>query len=200
MAHRKLKKVDLDRLPSNNRDSPNNPPEVKPVIRSVKKQKKAIIATEVRNITTSLFAEVVLPAIKSAITDFVTNGIEMVIWGQGSNSPSRGGRRRRRNYGGIYGHRDSRDTHSRRPARGRTASMSIDDIYFDTREDAKLTLGRLHERVAEYGWATVGDLYALVGLTSDHTHERYGWDHLGNSRIRHTMDGYIIDLPEPIYN
>jgi hypothetical protein len=76
--------------------------------------------------------------------------------------------------------------------------MELDEIIFDNRADAEATLASLLNLIAEYEWATVGDLYSIIGWSFDYTHERYGWNSIGNPNIRWTQSGYLIELPEPV--
>jgi hypothetical protein len=196
MAKRPL---DLKKLPSNNRITVEDPPfDTKMEVRVRTKGKpKSGLAADVRDISSYLYEDVILPAVKSAITEFVTNGIDMIIWGTGG-SPNRRARGGRTNYNRAYSPRERTNTRTPR-YRSTRDSMEIDEISFVHRQEAERTLAHLLELIAKYGWATVGDLYQVVGWTSNHNHERYGWSGLRDVRIIHTSDGYLIDLPEPEY-
>jgi len=75
----------------------------------------------------------------------------------------------------------------------------FEDIFYDNRDDAEQVLGRLMETVAEFDVATLGDLYSMVGLTTNYTHESYGWDDLSGCTVHYSTNGYVIDLPDVIY-
>ena len=96
------KKINLDALPSNNLDS-SNVKDLSPVTSGqVKTARSGGFAHEVRNIGNSLFEEIILPAIKSAIVDFFSNGVSMVMFGA-NGQPSRRGRGQHRSYNKMYG-------------------------------------------------------------------------------------------------
>ena len=153
---------------------------------------------EVRDISSTLFEEVILPAAKNILTDFVSSAVEMLLYGGGeSRGPSRTtrGGHRRRNYNKSYDRRSP----SRRSRAKVNRGHEVSDLYFDDRADAEIILGMMYERLQDYGVVTVGDLYSMVGKTSNHNHEQIGWVTLDRSNIRHTVDGFIIDLLEPEY-
>ena len=192
MARRKL---DISSLPSNNQENIDKNLEVITTGR-VKTAKGSGLASEVRNIGNSLFEEIILPAVKSAIVDFFSNGVNMVMFGRESMS-RRGGRT---NYNKMSRRRQpnrSRQAPNRR--RAQQVEEVFEDVFFDNRNDAEAVLGRMMELIADYGWATVGDLYSLVGLSTNYTHERYAWDDLRQCRVQYTTEGYVIDFPEAEY-
>ena len=195
MARRNL---NLNRLPSNDRE-PREDKDVSIVTSGgIKTRKGGGLAKDVRTIGNSLFEEIILPSIKSAIVDFFSNGISMVMFGKDSVG-RRGGQTA---YSKQYQRGRQRGRTNRRGPAMRNIRQTeevFEDIFFDERGDAELVLGRMMELTAEYGWATVGDLYSLVGLSANYTHERYGWENLGRCRIQFTTEGYVIDLPEPDY-
>jgi len=163
------------------------------------------ISNEVRSISSNLFEDVLLPAVKTGISDFLTNAVEMLFWGSSQDGRRGNSRGRRRSYNTMYNGGRSRYTPTRPQTRVAGRSLHVartDDIFFADREDAATTLSEMIERIAEYDWCTVGDLYNLVGISSlgDHTLERYGWDNLDNARLVRDGRGYRLDLPEPIYN
>lgn len=187
------RRVELDKLPSNNREKPEALTQI--TRQPVKMRRGDNLASNVRNIGNSLFEDIILPAVKSAIVDFFSNGVSMMMFGQDEG-------RVRRGRGNVAYHR----MHDRRespPMRRRQANFQqqdvLEDIYFESRSDAEATLGRMMERVAEYKWATIGDLRTLVGFPSNYTHERWGWTDLRGCRVLPTSDGYLIDFPEPTY-
>lgn len=191
MANRKLR---LDKLPSNNLTTPNE--EVSIITGGVKTRRGGGLAREVRNIGNSLFAEIVMPAIKSAVVDFFSNGVNMMMFGSDSQ-PRRG---QPRSYNKQYRERRRGSARQRSPNRRIERTQEVfEDIFFDRRDDAQLVLGRMMELVADYGQASIGDLYSLVGLASNITHEGWGWDDLSRVRVHYSSEGYVVDFPEPEY-
>lgn len=81
--------------------------------------------------------------------------------------------------------------------RERAYKLKLEEIIFDTREEAEKTLDSLLNISACYGIATVSDLYALAGITSTLTDDKYGWNNLRSVKVCKRHDGYIINLPMP---
>ena len=194
MARRKL---DINSLPSN--DSEPRDKDISVVTTGrVKTRKGGGLANNVRNIGNSLFANIVLPTIKSLVLDFFNDGLRMAMFGQDSSAGRRDGRHT--SYNRMHNQR--RNTRRTRRSSNRNVRRTeevFEDIFFDERHDAELVLGRMMELIAEYGQATIGDLYSLVGLSPNYTHESWGWEDLRRCRIQFTTEGYLIDLPEPYY-
>jgi len=194
MAKRNL---DLDNLPDNSilpwNGTDNEAPKVK--ARAVKKESKRTVADDVKDISSGLFETVILPTVKSLITEFVNTGIQMLVWGDRPNN----------NFGSRYsgGYTNYSQRHFTAPTDRRSPRVSrgtVDTIYYDSRRDAEYVLGKMIETIARYGWATVGDLYSLSGLTGTPLNETYGWTNLSSATIINTMDGFVIDLPVPEYS
>lgn len=76
------------------------------------------------------------------------------------------------------------------------AGFEFDDIIFDNRGDADLVLDQLESAIANYGMASVLDLYDLAGLTcQNYMADKYGWTDIQSARVARTRDGYILQLP-----
>ena len=200
MAERKL---NLEDLPSNSFSSqaPDEPEPITAVTTgNVKKGRKRRVASDIRNATAGLYDEILLPAFKGIISDFVANALDMLLFG-GQN-----GYRGTNRYGGSQrSYHNMYQQRQKPPQRGRMVSGSPrsvmeEEIYFMRRPDAEAVLAQMFERVAKYGWVTVGDMYTLSGATAHHTTERYGWSNISQANVLKTPSGWIIDLPEPEYD
>jgi hypothetical protein len=151
-----------------------------------------------RNIGDYIMWDVLIPAAKSTITDIITNTIEMIFYGEGSSRST--GRHIRRDrtrsfvsYSSLYDNK-SKET----PTRSRNRSRHrFDDIIIETRGDAEEVLSQLVELIDMYNVASVSDFYDSVGLTSEFTDHKYGWDNLSKAHIYPVRGGYVIDLPKP---
>lgn len=146
--------------------------------------------------------DVLIPAVKEVITDIVTNGIEMLVYGDSARS-SRSGRLRRErgrsyvSYSSMYDSpRAERVRDTRRLPSNRHA---FDKVVLSTRSDAELVLDGLVELISMYGEATVADFYSAVGLQVDYNDNKYGWDTLATASVERVRGGYILVMPKPIY-
>lgn len=77
--------------------------------------------------------------------------------------------------------------------------QAFQEIIIETRKEAENVLSHLSTMIAEYGTASVSDLYDLVGMPfNSYQNVKWGWTKLVGSHIIKTHAGYLINLPEPI--
>ena len=94
-----------------------------------------------------------------------------------------------------YSDRDRRDDRRNDYARNRSR-YDFDDIILDDRGEAEEVLRQLDLLIADYGVASVSDLYDLVGATAPYTGNRYGWTNLRNAQAVRLHDGgYLLKMP-----
>lgn len=152
---------------------------------------KLFLSDDVVDVKSYAVFDVLVPAAKKAISDIVTNGIDMLLYGEtGRNrksSPSS-----RVSYRSYYEREDrDRDRLNRR----RSTSYSYDDIVLETRAEAEDVINRLDELINVYGMASVADLYDLVGVSGQHTDNKYGWTDVRSATHTRVSDGYLLKLP-----
>jgi len=197
---------EIQDLPGNSNKEKRN----KPVTQGTRlKDKRGFIG----NVSESLFGgkadgvghyivfDVLVPALKSTISDIISSGIEMLLYGEarGRSGPSRRTFGDRVSYGGYYRDREQRSSRGSSSSRHRIAPSRLTEIVVDYRADAEEVISSLNDQIKEYGVATVADFYDLVGLNTEWTDNKYGWDAiLTYDNIRQVREGYIIDLPRPI--
>lgn len=156
------------------------------------KFRDVFIAEDVSNVKSYIVMDVLIPAAKKAISDIVSNGIDMILYGEtkGRKSSVNASYISYRDYG------LKRD--DRRPSsRGRNA-FSYDEIIFDNYGEADDVITRMGELLDTYGVVSVADMYDLAGLTCDFTFNKYGWTSIRNAEVRRSGDGYVIKLPNPL--
>lgn len=150
------------------------------------------ISEDAKNVKSYVFGEVLIPAIKKAISDIVTDGIDMILYGESR----RGGKRSTvdrvsyRSYSDYSRPRDARPVSS--------ARYSYDDIILDSRGEAEEVLARMDELMDTYGLVRVADLYDLVGISGDYTDNKYGWTSLRSAEVVRVREGYTIKMPRAI--
>lgn len=151
------------------------------------------ISEDAKNIKSYVFGEVLIPAVKKAIFDIITDGIDMILYGG-----SKGGRKRstadRISYRNYY----DRDTISRDTRAVTYSGYSYDDIILATRGEAEDVLARMDELIDTYRLVRVADLYDLVGITGNYTDNKYGWTNIRNAEIVRVRDGYMIKMPRAV--
>lgn len=160
----------------------------------VKKFADVFVAEDVTSVKDYILMEVLLPAAKKAISDIVTNGIDMLLYGEPrSKSKSR---ESKTSYTKYYNDRD-RDYDRPSRSRGRYG-YDYDDIILDTRREAEEVLDRMDDLIDNYGMVSVADLYDLVGISGNYTDNKYGWTNLRSADVQRVRDGYLLKLPKAL--
>lgn len=165
------------------------------------------IKDDAQSVGEYLIFDVLVPAAKNAVSDLVTTGINMLLFGENKapggvkrsgdssyvsyNNYYRGSSGYSRGYG--YG-----DTREYRPAsQPRERVKKFDQVEVPSRQEAEDVLNALVDRTIRYGMASVADLYDLAGVPSQFTDNDWGWDHAEGARIERSRHGYIIRMPQP---
>lgn len=186
------------------------PKRAKVISGSVKTKKKGLgkkvtelfVGEDVDNVALYILHDVLVPAAKNTISDMVSGGIEMLMFGE-----QRGGRTRRdgnksyisynqprgrTTYGG------NRSIIGRSDMTARTSNRHMDDIVFETRGDAESALTAMFDILEEFHTVSVNDLYDIVGITASYTDANFGWDNLSRATVTRTREGYLLELPKAI--
>lgn len=160
----------------------------------LEKAKGLFISDDAANLKSYVLMDVLIPAFKKAISDIVTNGIEMILYGETGrsrrNSPSGSV-----SYRNFYDRRDSDRRQLNSPVR---TGYSVDDVVLETRGEAEDVLARMDELIEMYGVVSVADLYDLIGVTGNYTDNKYGWTNIRNAEPIRVRDGYLLKLPKPL--
>ena len=169
--------------------------------RSLRRQfKETFIGGDARTAFRYMMLDVALPGIRDAVLETLQQGLEKLFLGDsrrrsGSTTPQSGP------YGYVNYSSYSRPSRMSAPQRvmsrlGRSRH-DFDEIILPSRTEAEDVIDQLFDLVSRYDTATVSDLYELVGITSSHTDQKWGWTDLRGAGISRTHDGYLLDLPEP---
>lgn len=161
----------------------------------VKKFADVFIAEDITSVKDYIVNDVLIPAAKKAISDIITNGIDMILYGEARGKDRRRDTGSRVSYTKYYERDRDRDYD-----RGRTrrSVYDYDDIILDTRGEAEDVLNRMDDLIDAYGMVSVADLYDLVGISGNYTDNKYGWTNLRNAEVRRTRDGYLLKLPKAL--
>lgn len=172
----------------------------KVIVGSAKSRKKGemqkfadvFVSEDISNVKSYLFMEVIVPAIKKAISDVVTNGVDMILYGE-SGRNRKNSTTTKVSYGKYY----NNDIEPRRslPSGG----FDYDEVVFETRGDAENVLDAMNDIISQYGIVSVGDLYDLANISSDNfMANKYGWKDISGCKAVRVRDGYILKLPKAI--
>lgn len=164
----------------------------------VKKFADIFVAEDVTSVKNYIINDVLIPAAKKAISDIVTNGIDMLLYGEAKGrSRDRDRSSSRVSYTKYY----ERGRESERDYDRHTTRRSVydyDDIILDTRGEAEEVLNRMDDLIDAYGMVSVADLYDLVGISGNYTDNKYGWTNLRNATVQRVRDGYLLKLPKAL--
>jgi hypothetical protein len=169
----------------------------------VRKLADIFISEDVASVKNYIFMDVLVPAIKKAIYDIVTNGIDMFLYGGTgkTSSGSSGGKVSYRSYydqksGSSSSHRSSEST------RRTTDAFDYQELVYRTRGDAEGVLSQLQDVIARYGVASINDLYDAIpddmmpNVSVPFTSTNYGWMSLNGVKSVRVRDGYVLTLPK----
>lgn len=226
----------------NNMHLDNNDEEVE-VIKVDKKDLKPVVATQPKKANKNLIGrlvsgvvgpegasgigeyineEIIKPAIKNAIldtatsglnviVDSITSGIQMAIFGEkgrpvnrygsasryrGYGNPS-GGYNNRTNYTSRYTSQQPEPVTDRTRTVGRSSRHGVDEYVIEDRYDAAEVLTQLTEAADNYNSVSIADYYDLIGVASVYTDNDYGWtmDSIVRATIVTVRGGYVIKFP-----
>lgn len=207
MAEKKIKK---DEFPSNSKTTEKKEKEaIRTVTKAVVVEKNKpllarLLGGHMQQVGTYILWDVLLPAAKSTISDIISGGIEMALYGEPGTSSKRRGRLKRDRDRTYVGYNSMYDKPSRRSrqqeSRGGSRHSSrhqFDDIIIESKPEAEEVLTVLVEAVEMYESCTVADLYEAVGLPTNFTDHKWGWYNLASAYVKRDRFGYSLVLPKP---
>ena len=147
------------------------------------------ISEDASNVKSYVVMDVLVPAIKKAISDIVVNSIDMIL-GTGGGSRAKTGNKV--SYRSYYDEKDRRDSGRYRS----TERFEYDDIIFESRGEAEIVRRQMIDIIGRYGVVTVADMYDLAGLTAPYTSNNYGWMNVSSAEAVRVRDGYVLRLPK----
>lgn len=177
---------------------------VQKVVKSPVKTKKneirkfadIFISEDVASVKNYIFMDVLVPAVKKAIYDIVTNGIDMFLYG-GSNKSKNGSAGAKVSYRNYYDQKNNTTHHGSESNRSNNG-FEYDDIVFNDRGEAEAALQQMHDAINRYGIVTVADLYDMAGLTAPYTSQKYGWMSVNGVSVVRVRDGCVLKLPRAV--
>ena len=152
-----------------------------------------IISEDAKNVKSYVIGDVLIPALKKAVVDIVTDGINIIFYGGARSGGSRS-TADRVSYRNYYDRGGTSSSHYR----SNNTGYSYDDIVLNSRGEAEDVLDRMYELLDTYGLVRVADLYDLVGITGNYTDNKYGWTSLRGAEIVRVRDGYMIKMSRAV--
>lgn len=161
----------------------------------IRKFTDVFISEDVDSVKNYILVDVLVPAVKKAISDIVTNGIDMLLYGESKHSNA-GTTASKVSYRSYYDKKSGDDRLARYSTTHTRVGYDYDNIILDTRGEAENVLSRMDELVSTYGMVSVADMYDLVGITGNYTDNKYGWTDIRNASVVRVRDGYVIKMPK----
>lgn len=162
----------------------------------IKKFFNEFVSRDARNVKEYIFGDILIPAIKKAISDIVRNGIDMILYGETERSS-----RNRNLYDSVsYRNYSSMSTKIVNPAPRMSSGymFAYEDVILSSRGDAEAALSTMDEIMNAYGLVRVADLNEFLRVPGDFTDNKYGWTDIRSAEIYRVRDGYKIKMPRAV--
>ena len=157
----------------------------------VHKLADVFFSEDISNVKSYIIGDVLIPAFKKTIVDMITNGTDMLVYGESRSRK----RRSDSDYVSYRSYSDRRD--DRREPRARSR-FDYEDLVFESRGAAEAVRDEMQDALEDYGVVIVADMYDAAGLTAPYTANSFGWTSIRNSEVVRVRDGYVIRLPRPM--
>lgn len=145
------------------------------------------ISEDAANVKSYIILDVLIPAVKKAVWDIITNGADMILYGgKGGGKHKSGTKISYRNY-----YDEPKDTRQRIGTR-----FDYDDLIFCSREECESVREQMIDLIDTYNFVTVADMYDMAGLSAPYTSNKYGWTNIRTAETVRVRDGYILKLPK----
>lgn len=177
----------------------NKPEKVIKKVANAKLKKKSefqkiaetFVAEDLNKVKNAVLMDVIVPAVKKVISDIVTNGIDMLLYGEVKHTKN--GMTSKIGYNSLYNGQAKTET-----TRTTRSSYIYNDIILRSRSEAEEVLNQMNEIIGTYGVVSVADLCEITGVTGDYTDNKYGWSDIRDAYVERAPDGYMLKLPRAL--
>ena len=177
----------------------------KPVTNAVTMRKKSearkfmdmFISEDAGSVKSYVIMDVIVPAVKQALYDAGLGTLGMILFG---DSARRGSNNNSRSTATPYvSYRSFSDNNTNnRQTNNKQQRYTPNEYAFRTRAEADEVLSQMDAIIDAYQAVRVADFYDLIGVTGEHTDNRYGWKSLVTAKVEHSRDGWVIKFPRPL--
>lgn len=164
----------------------------------VRKLADIFISEDISNVKNYIFMDVLVPAIKKAVYDIVTNGIDMFLYGGSGKNKSSSSSGTKVSYRSYYDQKNNISSYRGSENTRTNNGFEYDDIVFNNRGEAEAVKQQMQAAIGRYGYVTVADLYDMADLTAPYTSQKYGWMDVSSAEATRVRDGYILKLPRAV--
>lgn len=160
----------------------------------IQKFADVFISEDMANVKSYILMEILVPAVKKAISDIVVNGIDMILYGE-TGQTKKSTASSKTSYRSYYESGNDNRSHATSQTR---RVYDYNDIILDNRGEAEEVLSRMDELIEVYGLVSIADLYDLVGINGSYTDNKYGWTDIRSAKVVRIRDGYLLKLPKAL--
>lgn len=157
---------------------------------------KRFIDEDVDDLQSWFIDDVLIPGLKNLFVDSVDT-----IFGTGSRS-RRGGDYYYTDYRAKYkGRSYEKEKSYKREERKEREQQKIeyDNIVVTNKNEAEEIVTELRNRIRDYDYATISDLYQLIDMPSDYNDHDWGWTDPKAIGLKKVNGGYLIDVDRAIH-
>lgn len=157
----------------------------------IQKIAETFVAEDLNKVKNAVLMDVIVPAVKKVISDIVTNGIDMLLYGEVKHNKTTA--TSKIGYNSMYNSQNQANA-----ARVARSSYIYNDIILSSRGEAEEVLNQMNEIIGTYGVVSVADLCEIVGVTGEFTDNKYGWSDIRDAYVERSKDGYMLKLPRAL--
>lgn len=165
------------------------------------KFKKAWFGENVENAGEFVIFEVGIPAMKATLSDMISNGMEVLLFGESSGRHSRGRSKESSGYTGMYRRERERERDVREERR--SYGYIWEQVEPRSQRDCMAIIAEMRDFAYDNEYVTVAELLDIMKASNlaEYTDENKGWyaeDLKGNACSCYAVrGGYLLDLPRP---
>lgn len=201
------KEVTLEEEPKRERESRPRPKAAVSSPSEIKKDsfwdkfKKAWFGENVENAGEFVIFEVGIPAMKATLSDMISNGMEVLLFGESSGRHSRGRSKESSGYTGMYRRERERERDVREERR--SYGYIWEQVEPRSQRDCMAIIAEMRDFAYDNEYVTVAELLDIMRASNlaEYTDENKGWyaeDLKGNACSCYAVrGGYLLDLPRP---
>lgn len=171
-----------------------------------KRMQHRLVTGDGKSLMDYVVDDVVVPTLKSVFVDVISNGADILMYGEprhgrptsGATKITRGGR-----YDEYTPYRNISSGRSPAAVRGGVSStglrdkLALDDFVFTSYSAADDVLNQMSTFIDDYGMVSVLNLYDFCELTCPFTYNDYVWTDLSMVAIKPVREGWLLSLPTP---
>lgn len=158
-----------------------------------KKITDIIFNGDLKEVTTFIKDDVLIPALKEMIFEVGSKGLDMMLFGGSSRSVSKQSNQTYISYNN-YSKRSGPETRQRSVRRVEEKSDD-EELIFRERGPAELVLEKLYAIFEEYHIVTKADLNDILNRSGNFTDNNWGLTDMSGACVERVRGGYLLKLP-----